>query len=68
MKFAQEFMAKNALKEVSAYAAVGIAAKTVSDQQAIKRYLDEHPNSELSRKEILKVVKGSNKSSKSRKR
>lgn len=67
VKFAQEFIAKNTLKEVSAYAAAGIAAKTASDQQAIKRYLDEHPNSELSRKEILKVVKGSNKSSKSRK-
>lgn len=67
VKFAQEFIAKNTLKEVSAYTAAGIAAKTASDQQAIKRYLDEHPNSELSRKEILKVVKGSNKSSKSRK-
>lgn len=68
VKFAQGFLAKNTLKEVGVYAGVYAWGKTASDQQAIKRYLDEHPNSELSRKEILKVVKGSNKSSKSRKR
>ena len=39
---------------VAAAAGVG---KNVSDSKKIDKYLDEHPNSKLSRKEILKLVK-----------
>lgn len=68
MKFTKGFLAKNALEEVGIYAGLFAGAKVASDQEVVKAYLDEHPNSELSRKEILKAVKGSNESSKSRKR
>lgn len=56
MKFAREYIAKNAAKSLGIYAGVIGGVKTVNDQMAIKRYLDEHPNSKLSRKEILKIV------------
>ena len=41
------------------YLAIGVGIKEITDDARVKKYLDEHPNSELSRKEILKVVKGS---------
>ena len=56
MKFARGYIAKNAAKRLGIYAGVIGGVKTVSDQMAIKRYLDEHPNSKLSREEILKIV------------
>ena len=40
----------------AAAAAAGVG-KNVSDSKKIDKYLDEHPNSKLSRKEILKLVK-----------
>lgn len=64
IKYTKGFLAKNALKEVGIYAGLFAGAKVSSDQEVVKKYLDEHPNSELSRKEILKAVKGSNESRK----
>lgn len=55
-KFVTGYIAKNAAKRLGIYAGVIGGVKTVSDQMTIKRYLDEHPNSKLSRKEILKIV------------
>lgn len=57
VKFATEFLAKNAAKKLGIYAAVGVGVKTASDQATVKQYLDEHPNSKLSRNEILKLAK-----------
>lgn len=57
VKYSYSLLAKNLGKEsVEVAAAVGVA-KNVSDSQAINRYLDEHPNSKLSRKEILEAVR-----------
>lgn len=50
------FLAKQGAKTLGMYAGIFAGAKTVSDQMVIKKYLDEHPNSKLSGKEILKAV------------
>lgn len=56
-KYANEVLAKYAGKTVAEYTAGYAVVKTVSDEQKIRDYLKEHPNSELSKKEILKNVK-----------
>jgi len=52
-KYTYELLAKAAGKTIAEYAVV----KSISDEQKIRDYLKEHPNSELSKKEILKAVK-----------
>ena len=58
MKYALGTLGKNLAKTAVRDVAVISAISNVSDQKKIEKYLDEHPNSTLSRKEILKVVEG----------
>ena len=37
--------------------AINATLQRINNMKAIKKYLNEHPNSELSEKEILKIVK-----------
>ena len=55
-KFAMGYLAKNQGKSIAKIAGVVVSANVISDQIAINRYIDEHPNTKLSRKEILKRV------------
>lgn len=59
-KFVKEYLAKNTAKTLGLYAGLyaGEVAglKAVSDQVVIRQYLNEHPDSKLSGKEILKAV------------
>lgn len=57
IKYTKEFVAKTLGRNVAVGAAASGIIKSVSDKQKIEKYLNEHPNSELSRKEILKIVK-----------
>ena len=55
-KYSLAIMAKNYGKQaVEVAAAVGVG-KSISDSKKIDKYLAEHPNSKLSRKEILELV------------
>lgn len=56
-KYLGETVVKGLAKATAGYTAVGVAAKTTSDTKKINKYLDEHPNSKLSRKEILDAIK-----------
>lgn len=57
IKYSSGLLAKNLGKQtVEVAAAVGVG-KSISDSKKIDKYLAEHPNSKLSRKEILKLVK-----------
>ena len=57
VKYTATLLAKKFGKEaVGIAAAIGVG-KNVSDSQKINRYLDEHPNSKLSKKEILEAVR-----------
>lgn len=56
VKFTKGFIAKYQGKQLAKLAGGVAAGVAVSDQMKIKRYLREHPNSKLSRKEILKTV------------
>lgn len=56
VKFTKEYIAKYAAKKLGAYAGIYAGSKAISDQMAIKKYLNEHPDSKLSGKEILKAV------------
>lgn len=57
VKYTSNLLAKQFGKEaVGIAAAIGVG-KNVSDSQKINRYLDEHPNSKLSKKEILEAVR-----------
>lgn len=49
--------AKQSAKTLGAYAGGYTALRKVSDQMAIESYLDDHPNSKLSDKEILEIVR-----------
>ena len=49
------FLVKKLGKLSLGAAAAGTAAKNISDSQKVEMYLNEHPNSKLSRKEILKM-------------
>lgn len=60
-KYLTEYSLKQAGKQVAVYGASMAVGKTVSDDVKIKRYLNEHPNSEMSREEILKTVNGEKK-------
>lgn len=54
-KYAVGLLAKGLGKKSIKYAAVIGVAKTISDRIKIEKYLDEHPNSKLSGKEILEM-------------
>ena len=56
-KYSSDLLAKKFGKQVVVVAATAGVGKNVSDSKKIDKYLDEHPNSKLSRKEILKLVK-----------
>ena len=57
VKYTSTLLAKQFGKEaVGIAAAIGVG-KNISDSQKINRYLDEHPNSKLSKKEILEAVR-----------
>ena len=56
-KYSSDLLAKKFGKQVVVVAAAAGVGKNVSDSKKIDKYLDEHPNSKLSRKEILKLVK-----------
>lgn len=56
VKYAKEIVLKQMGKTTAKYAGLGLGIRTISNQIAIKDYLDEHPNSKLSRKEILELV------------
>lgn len=55
-KYTTELMAKNAGKTAAEYVAGYTVVKSISDEKMIRDYLDKHPNSELSRKEILDTI------------
>lgn len=57
MKYSIGMIGKNFGKTTVRNASIIVAAKSVSDRKAIEKYLDEHPNSKLSDKEILKITK-----------
>lgn len=54
-KYTGGLLAKGLGKKAVKYAAVTGVAKTISDRIKIEKYLDEHPNSKLSGKEILEM-------------
>lgn len=56
-KYLIGMLGKNFGKTTVRNASIIVAAKSVSDRKAIEKYLDEHPNSKLSDKEILKITK-----------
>lgn len=55
-KYSLAIMAKNYGKQAAEVAAAVGVGKSISDSKKIDKYLAEHPNSELSRKEILELV------------
>lgn len=57
LKYGLKRVAKEQAKQIGAVAGAYAVGKAASDQMAIEQYLDEHPNSKLSDKEILKIVK-----------
>lgn len=50
-------IAKQSAKELGAYAGGYMTLNKVTEQMVIEKYLNEHPNSKLSDKEILDIVK-----------
>ena len=54
-KFNTELITKNILKEIGLYGVGYASLESITDQIIIKNYLDKHPNSKLSRKEILEL-------------
>ena len=55
-KYMIELLAKNFGKTAVKAGGIGIAIKAVSDNKAVENYLKKHPNSKLSRKEILNIM------------
>lgn len=55
-KFAIGLAMKNNAKTIAEIAGVYATAQTAAKNKIVKNYLDEHPNSKLSRKEILDLV------------
>ena len=52
----KEYLVKSTSKGLAARVGIIAGVKSISDQRKIEKYLDEHPNSKLSRKEILKAI------------
>lgn len=59
LKYMAGYNAKALAKKAATYGGAFAIAKRVSNQRKIDKYLDEHPNSKLSDKEILEVVNAS---------
>lgn len=55
-KFTSDYLIKNLGKSIAKVSGVAAASKTIIDQSSIDQYIKEHPNTRLSRKEILKRV------------
>ena len=56
-KFMSDHSIKNLGKSIAKASGVAAASKAIIDQSSIDQYIKEHPNTRLSRKEILKRVK-----------
>ena len=56
-KFASDYSIKNLGKYIAKASGVAAASKAIIDQSSIDQYIKEHPNTRLSKKEILKRVK-----------
>lgn len=56
IKYSLGLIAKKFGKEAAVVAGAAGVGKSISDSKKIDKYLAEHPNSKLSRKEILKLV------------
>lgn len=56
IKYSLAILAKRFGKQAATSAAAVGVGKSISDSKKIDKYLAEHPNSELSRKEILELV------------
>ena len=56
-KYLTEHLLKNAGKKTVTAVAGYAAIKTLSDERKVRTYLNEHPDSKLSRNEILKLLK-----------
>ena len=56
-KFMSDYSIKNLGKSIAKASGVAAASKAIIDQSSIDQYIKEHPNTRLSRKEILKRVK-----------
>lgn len=52
-KYTTELLAKKEGAKIAGYAAAYAAIKNIKDLKAVESYLDKHPDSELSKKEIL---------------
>ncbi len=57
VKYFNEFVAKQYATSIAKYASAYGAAKSIRDSRKVEKYLDEHPDSKLSKKEILKMLK-----------
>lgn len=55
-KFMSDYSIKNLGKSIAKASGVVAASKAIIDQSSIDQYIKEHPNTRLSRKEILKRV------------
>lgn len=55
--YINSWLKKSLAKEVATLVGVGTMAKNVKDARKVEAYLEDHPNSELSKKEILKMLK-----------
>ena len=60
-KYMTGIMAKQIGMPVSAISSGVMVGKTLSERRRVNKYLEEHPNTELSREEILKALKTKNK-------
>ena len=56
-KFMSDYSIKNLGKSIAKASGVVAASKAIIDQSSINQYIKEHPNTRLSRKEILERVK-----------
>ena len=55
-KFMSDYSIKNLGKSIAKASGVVAASKAIIDQSSIDQYIKEHPNTRLSRKEILKRI------------
>lgn len=56
-KYITGYLNKEIAKYIGSRGGAIVGIKTISDSVKVKKYLDEHPNSKLSRKEILEIMK-----------
>ena len=57
IKFSIGYIAKNQGKSITKLVGAGAGVKAVYDQSSVKQYIKAHPNTNLSRQEILERVK-----------